>query len=390
MLRLPLDCDAVRTLLSRESVVSRSLSFLCVAVCLLFTRAGFAQQNPDGQLPIASFGNPLIMLLRDAEVLRDIKATAAQREELAALGMAIDRLVWPARNQSQAASQQAWQNATELAQTRAGSVLSSAQQQRIEQIIYWIQGTRALARPDVADRLQLREKQTAEIQEVIDATNEKVAALQKQAVAGEPVKPLEEQVRKLQREEQQQILKVLTSTQKSQWLKLAGPTVAVNRLGHVSFTAPELIASPETWLNPAHAEVRLADKVTAVHFFAFGCINCQRNYPHYLGWQKDLMPKGLQIVGIHTPETSAEQDVERLRQRMQEAGLEFPVLVDNAKQNWNAWGNSMWPSVYLVDRQGRIRYWWYGELSWQGADGEQRLRQRIEELLAERTASSAL
>jgi hypothetical protein len=44
----------------------------------------------------------------------------------------------------------------------------------------------------------------------------------------------------------------------------------------------------------------------------------------------------------------------------------------------------MWPSVYLVDKHGRVRYWWYGELNWQGAKGEQFIRGKIEELLVEK------
>lgn len=43
----------------------------------------------------------------------------------------------------------------------------------------------------------------------------------------------------------------------------------------------------------------------------------------------------------------------------------------------------MWPSVYLIDKRGRVRNWWYGELNWKGATGEEFLRKRIEELLAE-------
>ena len=39
--------------------------------------------------------------------------------------------------------------------------------------------------------------------------------------------------------------------------------------------------------------------------------------------------------------------------------------------------------LYLVDKQGYIRYWWFGELNWQGAEGEKTMRKRIEELLAE-------
>jgi hypothetical protein len=40
--------------------------------------------------------------------------------------------------------------------------------------------------------------------------------------------------------------------------------------------------------------------------------------------------------------------------------------------------------VYLIDKQGNVRAWWYGELAWQGAKGEETLRAKIEELLAEK------
>ena len=87
---------------------------------------------------------------------------------------------------------------------------------------------------------------------------------------------------------------------------------------------------------------------------------------------------------MHTPETSREHEIENLERDARDNGLTFPILVDNEKRNWDAWGNSMWPSVYLVDKQGYIRYWWYGELNWQGAEGEKLLRRRIEELIAEK------
>ena len=86
---------------------------------------------------------------------------------------------------------------------------------------------------------------------------------------------------------------------------------------------------------------------------------------------------------MHTPETSTERKVDQLREKVKEAEFDFPVVVDNDKKNWDAWGNSMWPSVYLIDKQGRIRFWWYGELDWNGANGQKIMAQRIDELLAE-------
>lgn len=89
------------------------------------------------------------------------------------------------------------------------------------------------------------------------------------------------------------------------------------------------------------------------------------------------------MVGVHTPETEAERDIALLKAKVAEHEMPYLVAVDNETKTWNAWANNMWPSVYLVDKRGNVRYWWYGELNWQGAEGEKIMRQRIEQLLAE-------
>lgn len=96
------------------------------------------------------------------------------------------------------------------------------------------------------------------------------------------------------------------------------------------------------------------------------------------------------VLGVHTPETSSESEIRRVRAKVEEAAFRFPIVVDNEKQIWNEWGNSIWPSVYLIDKQGRIRYWWYGELDWQGAGGQEIMAKHLEELLAEGNASQEL
>jgi peroxiredoxin len=89
------------------------------------------------------------------------------------------------------------------------------------------------------------------------------------------------------------------------------------------------------------------------------------------------------VLGIHTPESAGERNVDNIRRKMTENGIEFPIAVDNDKANWNAWANNMWPSTYLIDKKGYVRYWWYGELNWKGTEGEKMFREKIEELLAE-------
>jgi hypothetical protein len=57
--------------------------------------------------------------------------------------------------------------------------------------------------------------------------------------------------------------------------------------------------------------------------------------------------------------------------------------MDSAANNWKTWHNTMWPTVYLIDKQGFLRRWWQGELNWQSATGEQEFRQTIQQLLKE-------
>jgi thiol-disulfide isomerase/thioredoxin len=145
--------------------------------------------------------------------------------------------------------------------------------------------------------------------------------------------------------------------------------------------APEF-AQGTKWLQSKPLTLgSLRGQVVVVHFWTFGCINCFHNYPAYKAWQKQYDGNGVTIVGIHTPEFDREADVARIRAKAEANGLKFAIAVDNDKQNWKNWGNRYWPSVYLVDKRGQVRYRWEGEL---GTHGERLMRQRIDQLLAEK------
>ena len=89
------------------------------------------------------------------------------------------------------------------------------------------------------------------------------------------------------------------------------------------------------------------------------------------------------MIGIHTPETEAEKNVETVKKKMKKAGLTHPIAVDNETTMWKRYSNNYWPSIYLIDKQGIARWGWSGELGWKGAKGETHMRKKIEELLKE-------
>ena len=147
-------------------------------------------------------------------------------------------------------------------------------------------------------------------------------------------------------------------------------------------SAPEFTGVTE-WVNSK--PIKLADqkgKVVVVHFWTNGCVNCINNYPHYRAWaEKYKDNKDLLIVGIHTPEFDAEKDVARIKERAAKNKLTFAIAVDNDGDNWRAWGNRYWPCAYLVDKAGKVRQRWEGEL---GKDGYEKVTAVIDELLAEK------
>lgn len=41
--------------------------------------------------------------------------------------------------------------------------------------------------------------------------------------------------------------------------------------------------------------------------------------------------------------------------------IEYPVTQDNSRQTWQAYDNRYWPTMYLIDKQGHLRYKHIGE-----------------------------
>ena len=125
---------------------------------------------------------------------------------------------------------------------------------------------------------------------------------------------------------------------------------------------------------------KLKDKVVLVDFWTYSCINCIRTIPHLNEWYKKYSDKGLVIVGVHTPEFEFEKNTNNVKSAIEKFAIKYPVLQDNDKKTWNAYGNNYWPRKYLIDDEGYIRYDHIGEGAYQETE------KVIQSLLAERAA----
>ncbi|TJY59453.1 redoxin domain-containing protein [Sinimarinibacterium sp. CAU 1509] len=116
------------------------------------------------------------------------------------------------------------------------------------------------------------------------------------------------------------------------------------------------------WINAAPLRWEdLRGRVVLLDFWTFDCWNCYRSFPWLKSIEQRYADRGLQIVGIHTPEFDHEKDRERVVTKVTEFGLQHPIMLDNGFVYWHAIGNRYWPAYYLIDRRGRVRALYVGE-----------------------------
>lgn len=125
--------------------------------------------------------------------------------------------------------------------------------------------------------------------------------------------------------------------------------------------APEIIPGGQ-WFNSEPLTVAsLRGKVILVDFWTYTCINCQRTLPYLREWYGKYSKDGLVIIGVHTPEFEFEKSASNLQEAIEDFQLTYPIVQDNNYSTWTAYNNHYWPAKYIIDKDGIIRYFHFGE-----------------------------
>ncbi|HEV2399036.1 MAG TPA: redoxin domain-containing protein [Candidatus Sulfotelmatobacter sp.] len=139
------------------------------------------------------------------------------------------------------------------------------------------------------------------------------------------------------------------------------------------------------WLNSTPLSFRqLRGRVVLVDFWDYTCANCIRTLPYVQAWHERYRDKGLTVIGVHTPEFTFAQYESNVERGIREFGLTYPIVVDNNREIWKAFANRYWPTKYLLDNDGYLRYGHFGE------GGYAECEQVIQELLREIDPAIAL
>lgn len=330
----------------------------------------------------------LLNLVHSVEGQREIGVTPGTREEFEDVLRRVDADWLRLRVKPEAEQRRAMARAEKTVVGDVGSRFGEKAVGRLRQLELQAQGARALLRSDVGEHLALETGQRVRLSELVAKTEAAAARIQAIRATNDPEQSgalasagaVHQQLRA---GEWAAAEAVLTSGQRSRYRALLGARLDTGQFARIYALVPELMDSG-SWVDGRR--FRLSEhrgKVVLVHFYAFQCHNCQANFGIYKRWHAGLKAKGVELVGIQTPETAAEKDPAKVIEAAHRDGFEFPVLIDLKNDNWAAWGNSVWPTVYVVDKRGYLRSWWVGELNWQGAQGDRIVERMVDRLRGE-------
>ena len=146
------------------------------------------------------------------------------------------------------------------------------------------------------------------------------------------------------------------------------------------FSRAKEIIGPTGFINTEGVSIgeNLGEKVVLLEFWTYSCFNCQNVQPYLNEWHEEYEDDGLLIIGVHRPEFEFEKDPASVKRAVEEAGIRYPVVLDNYSATWDAYGQRYWPARYLIDADGFIRYQHFGEGAYEENEEE------IQELLAEK------
>jgi thiol-disulfide isomerase/thioredoxin len=145
---------------------------------------------------------------------------------------------------------------------------------------------------------------------------------------------------------------------------------------HLKHTPLSALDGAPVWLNsdPLTAD-GLRGRVVLVDFWTYSCVNWLRTLPYVSAWHERYREKGLVVVGAHAPEFGFEHGLDNVRRAARDLRVGYPVVIDNDFAIWRSFENHYWPALYLVDRDGRVRFHHFGEGAYE--ETEQAIQQLL-------------
>jgi thiol-disulfide isomerase/thioredoxin len=128
-----------------------------------------------------------------------------------------------------------------------------------------------------------------------------------------------------------------------------------NPFPHRGAVSPDLFDGGHGWLNVS-GPIELKDlrgKIVLIDFWTYCCINCMHILPD-LKYLEHKYPRELVVIGVHSAKFANERDSENIRRAIVRYDIEHPVLNDSDLAVWTRAGVNSWPTLALIDPDGKL------------------------------------
>lgn len=127
--------------------------------------------------------------------------------------------------------------------------------------------------------------------------------------------------------------------------------------------APELEGGI-AWINtggPIKIHKDLKGKIVVLDFWTLCCINCIHTLPE-LAKLEQKYEKEVVVIGVHSAKFDNEKNTESIRKAVLRYQIKHPVVNDAEMKIWDRFGVSSWPTLAVIDPEGKL----HGALSGEG------------------------
>ncbi|MCB9365938.1 MAG: redoxin domain-containing protein [Calditrichaeota bacterium] len=119
------------------------------------------------------------------------------------------------------------------------------------------------------------------------------------------------------------------------------------------------------WVNtdrPLFMQGELRGRIVVLDFWTYCCINCMHILPDLEYIEHKYVGQPVVVIGVHSAKFDNEGDQNNILTACHRYDIAHPVIVDENHRIWTEYGVRAWPTLAIVDAEGRM----VGQLSGEG------------------------
>ena len=116
----------------------------------------------------------------------------------------------------------------------------------------------------------------------------------------------------------------------------------------------------------------LKGKVVLVNFWATWCAPCIHEMPSMQALRDKLGASGFDVLAVNYQEGAP-----RINDFLKKRPLKLTIIRDTDGKARTAWGVKVFPTSFIVDAEGRIRYSVLGDVDWTSPKVESQIRELL-------------